>query len=78
MKTQNITLLDDLKHLYGLNTNVEVANQFNIPIKTIETWVFKNHIPERGLSLQYISLLIENAKRDLKLKKKIEDLLGNF
>jgi len=73
-KASNISLLDDLKHLYGLKKNVEVAERFNIPIKTIEAWIFKNEIPSRGLAVHYIELLIENAKKVKEAQKKFKEL----
>lgn len=74
MNKANITLLDELKLLYGIKTNVEMAERFNIPIKTIESWLFKNKIPTKGQSIQYLELLIENAKKEKALEDKFNEM----
>ena len=70
----NITLLDELKFLYGIKTNVDLAERIKVPVKTIEKWIFKNEIPARGQSIQYIELLIANATKLKELEEKFNEM----
>lgn len=74
MGNNNIGLLDELKALYDIKTNKMLSERFDIPIKTIDTWIFNGYIPKRGLSIQYINLLIEIAKREKEILKNFEEI----
>lgn len=39
--------LDELKDLWGLRTDEELANKLNIPKNTINTWIRRGSIPEK-------------------------------
>ena len=74
MKKNNLYLLDELKELYSIDSYKALAERFDIPLKTINTWVNNGQIAEKGLSVPYLQLLIDTAKKEIVFKKRLQEM----
>jgi len=58
----NLELLDELKMLLNIKSDIDLAEKIEVPINTIKNWKKKGEIPEKGQSLVYIKLYISKIK----------------